>query len=94
MGWTAGGSEGLRFLPGAGCFVDDLSLPATLALVLVRSLHAHPAIVGVDVEEARAYRGVAAVVTAGNLGASHVPLPKRQDNPRGRDAVSPDVTHL
>jgi carbon-monoxide dehydrogenase large subunit len=52
-----------RLLTGRGRFVDDLSLPRLLHVVIVRSPHAHARIVTLDVEAPRRAPGVAGVLT-------------------------------
>src|SRR5687768_18496088 len=67
-----------RLLRGTGRYVDDLRLPGTLALVIVRSLHAHARVLGVDAAAARAMHGVCGVFTL-------------TDVPELRDALPPPV---
>jgi len=55
--------EDPRLLRGEGRFVHDVSLPAQLYAVLVRSPHAHARILGIDTRAAAAAAGVAAVFT-------------------------------
>jgi aerobic carbon-monoxide dehydrogenase large subunit len=45
--------EDFRFLTGRGRYVDDISLPGTLHLAILRSPHAHAIITGVDLSAAR-----------------------------------------
>src|SRR5688572_23444275 len=71
-------TEDDRLLRGAGRYVDDLRLPGTLALVIVRSLHAHARVLGVDTVAARAMHGVCGVFTL-------------TDVPELRDALPPPV---
>ena len=52
-----------RLLAGRGVFTDDITLPRMLHVAFVRSPHAHARIVSMDSSEARAVRGVVAVVT-------------------------------
>jgi carbon-monoxide dehydrogenase large subunit len=60
--------EDPRLLRGGGRFLDDLALPRMLALAFVRSPHAHARVAAIDASAARALPGVAAVVTAADLG--------------------------
>jgi carbon-monoxide dehydrogenase large subunit len=60
--------EDPRLLRGRGRYLDDVVLPRMLAVSFVRSPHAHARVVGVDATAARALPGVAAVVTAADLG--------------------------
>src|SRR4029453_18386397 len=55
--------ETLRFVSGAGRYVDDLLPPGTLHAAFVRSSCAHARIKSIDVEGARAMPGVPAVFT-------------------------------
>jgi len=50
-------------LTGRGRYVDDFTPPGTLHAFVVRSPLAHARITGIDVTEARAAEGVAAVFT-------------------------------
>src|SRR5207253_1804783 len=59
-----------RFLRGKGNYLDDISLPGMLHMVILRSPHAHARIVSVDTSAASAVPGVVAVVT-GELMAQH-----------------------
>jgi carbon-monoxide dehydrogenase large subunit len=61
-------------LRGEARFLDDMPADGALHLVVVRSAEAHALVRSVDVEEARAGPGVAAVVTAGDLGARNGPF--------------------
>jgi carbon-monoxide dehydrogenase large subunit len=59
--------EDRRLLTGAGRYVDDLTRPGMLHMIVVRSRHAHARIVKIALEAARALPGVAAVWTAPDL---------------------------
>ncbi|HEY7067067.1 MAG TPA: xanthine dehydrogenase family protein molybdopterin-binding subunit [Chloroflexota bacterium] len=67
--------EDRRLLTGAGRFVDDVALPDTLHLAVVRSLHAHARIVRVDLAPARACPGVVAAVDGAAVLDRLGPLP-------------------
>ncbi len=68
--------EDLRFLTGAGRYIDDIVLPDLLHACVVRSPHAHAVIEGIDVVAARTTPGVAAIFTAADLAADKLgPLP-------------------
>ena len=54
-------------LTGAGRYVDDLTRPGMLHMIVVRSRHAHARIVKIALEAARALPGIAAVWTALDL---------------------------
>ncbi len=56
--------EDRRLITGAGRYTDDLRVPGQLHAVFVRSPHAHAAIGAIDVADAVAAPGVAAVLTA------------------------------
>jgi carbon-monoxide dehydrogenase large subunit len=62
--------EDARFLRGRGNYLDDISLPGMLHMVIVRSPHAHARIRSIDTSAATAAPGVVAVVT-GELMAQH-----------------------
>ena len=71
-------------LTGRGQFVDDFTPPGTLHAYVVRSPLAHARIAGIDVTEARAADGVAAVFTAADLAGLGVgPLPGGDGLPPG-----------
>src|SRR5690606_36355213 len=60
-----------------GRYVDDLAMPGLLHAAVVRSPHAHAKILGMDLEEARALRGVRLVLSHVELaetGLGSVPL--------------------
>ncbi|MCW5771183.1 MAG: xanthine dehydrogenase family protein [Rhodospirillaceae bacterium] len=64
--------EDRRFLTGAGRYTDDVTLARSLHAVFVRSVQAHADLVAVDIAEAAALPGVAAVFTGADLRASGV----------------------
>ena len=57
-----------RLLRGRGRYHEDVHLPGEAHMVVVRSIHAHAAIRGVDASAALALPGVRAVFTAADLG--------------------------
>ena len=59
-----------RFLRGKGNYLDDITLPAMLHMVILRSPYAHARIRAIDTSAAAAIPGVIAVVT-GELMAQH-----------------------
>ena len=61
-------TEDPELLVGAARYVADLQLTAPLHAVFVRSEMAHARVVGIDLDEAREMPGVAAVLTAADLG--------------------------
>ena len=71
-------------LTGRGRYVDDFAPEGTLHAFAVRSPLAHARITGIDVTEARAAAGVAAVFTAADLAEQGVgPLPGGEGLPPG-----------
>ena len=50
--------EDYKFLTGNGRYVDDIRLPGTLYLAILRSPHAHARITAIDLYAARAIAGV------------------------------------
>ena len=71
--------EDLRLLRGRGQFVDDISCPGVLHAVILRSAIAHGMIRKIDTDAARAQPGVAAVITAADIGAKVPTIPLRQE---------------
>src|SRR5216110_3422309 len=67
--------EDPRLLRGMGSFVDDIDPPGLLHAAILRSPYGHARIGSIDVSAARAYPGVHAVFTAGDLGALNQPAP-------------------
>ena len=67
--------EDPRLLQGRGRYVGDIALPGMLDAAILRSPHAHARIGAIDVEQARAMAGVAAVLTFADLGAGARALP-------------------
>ncbi len=59
-------------LRGSGTFVDNLTLPGTLAMVVVRSPYPHARITSVNVDAARALDGVVAVFSGADLAEDWV----------------------
>ena len=93
--------EDVRFLKGAGCFVDDLVLPGELSGVVVYSTHAHAKITRVDTSAAAAAPGVVLVLTGADAiadGIGRLPplfMPEDQGGPKGfrthRPVLVPDI---
>ena len=69
--------EDRPLLTGAARFVDDVHRPGMLHASILRSPHGHARIVDVDTTAARARPGVAAVITAEDLGGGGPPIPMR-----------------
>ncbi len=55
--------EDARFLSGTGRYVDDVRMPARCHAAMVRSLHAHARIVGINADDATRAPGVVSVLT-------------------------------
>ncbi|MGF7053930.1 carbon-monoxide dehydrogenase large subunit [Bosea sp. OAE752] len=66
--------EDERFLTGQGFYLDDEAVPDALHAMVLRSPHAHAAILSIDAEAARGLPGVHAVYTAAEI-ADLAPLP-------------------
>jgi 2-furoyl-CoA dehydrogenase large subunit len=68
--------EDPALLCGRGRFMDDLDpLPGTLVAAIVRSPHPHARIRGVDLDRARAFPGVAAVIGPEEVTTALKPFP-------------------
>jgi len=68
--------EDARLVTGAGCFSDDVDLPRQARAFVLRSVHAHARIRGIDTTRAKALRGVLAVLTGADLKADGIkPIP-------------------
>lgn len=76
--------EDERFLTGRGRYQDDEQVPGALHAVVLRSAHAHAAILAVDAQAARRLPGVSAVYTAAeidDLGLLPCSLPLKAEPP-------------
>jgi carbon-monoxide dehydrogenase large subunit len=73
------GRTGARLARGRGRYVDDLRMEGTCAVAIVRSPHAHAAILQVGTSAALALPGVVAVFTGEDLAAATNPLPEGWD---------------
>src|ERR1700693_3300806 len=69
--------EDPRVVTGRGCYVDDVSIAGALHLGIVRSAHAHAAVVGIDTQGARACPGVVEVFCPEDLPELEGALPPR-----------------
>jgi CO/xanthine dehydrogenase Mo-binding subunit len=77
--------EDARLLAGAGRFVDDITRPGLLHLVVVRSQQAHARLTKVDTSQAVALPGVVAAWTAVDLPETARVVPRAHGGaPRGR----------
>jgi carbon-monoxide dehydrogenase large subunit len=72
LGQSIARREDQRFLTGRGRYTDDTVPAGALAVLFVRSPHAHARLGGIDTMAALASPGVAAVYTAGDLVADKV----------------------
>ena len=50
--------EDIRFITGAGTYVDDIKLPHMVHAAILRSPHAHARILNIDTKRAEALPGV------------------------------------
>ncbi|TDL84304.1 xanthine dehydrogenase family protein molybdopterin-binding subunit [Palleronia sediminis] len=89
--------EDIRFLTGAGRYVDDIAPEGALVAVFVRAPVAHARIVSIDLEPARAMPGVAMVLDAAgavalgaDLGMGYTCAPDR----RGGTGAAPERPFL
>lgn len=64
--------EDVRFVTGRGGYLDDLRFDNVAHAVVLRSVHAHAEIHGIDVAAARALPGVLAVLTAADVAADEL----------------------
>ena len=79
-----------RFVRGSGRFLDDITPARGLHLGVLRSVHAHARIVGVDTTAARRMPGVAAVWTAADLDDAARTMPTAYGgSPKGRPWAIP-----
>lgn len=81
IGQSVSRFEDPRLLRGQGRFVDDENLAGQAYAVLVRSPHAHAAIVSIDIAAAEAAPGVLGVFTGqdvAELGTMKVTLPRKR----------------
>jgi aerobic carbon-monoxide dehydrogenase large subunit len=62
-------TEDPRFIKGLGHYVDDVKLPDTLHVVILRSMYAHARITNIDVSEASHAPGVVAVYTGKDVAS-------------------------
>jgi carbon-monoxide dehydrogenase large subunit len=81
-------SEDPKLVRGEGVYTDDINLAGQLYAVFVRSTHAHATIVSIDLEEAKATRGVRLILTGDDLAkanygqlTSRMPLKSRDGSP-------------
>lgn len=77
--------EDMRFLTGAGRYVDDIAPKDALHAVFLRSNVAHGAIVGLDLDAARGVPGVHLVLGAEELAATGIILDMKGARVKNRD---------
>src|SRR3954471_5058424 len=80
--------EDPRLLRGGGRYIDDIVYPGMAFGVVLRSPHGHAQITSLDTREAKAARGVCAVITAAHWKAvgldelpAHSGLKRRDGSP-------------
>jgi aerobic carbon-monoxide dehydrogenase large subunit len=81
-----------RLLRGGGRFHEDVNLPGQLHAVLVRSIHAHARLRGVDTDAARQMPGVVAVYTGADLardGLGTMEMTLKRKRPDGSPMWAP-----
>ena len=69
--------EDVRFLTGAGEYIDDIKLPGMLHAAVLRSPHAHAKVTGIDASQAMTMPGVWSVHTFADIAALAKPIPVR-----------------
>jgi len=65
--------EDPRLITGKALYTDDIRLPGTLNMVVVRSPHAHARIKRIDTSKAKAMPGVVAIFTGAEVDANGIP---------------------
>src|SRR5688572_26902622 len=80
--------EDPRLITGNGRYVTDLALPGTLHLAVLRSVHAHARIAGIDAKAAGRSPGVVAVLAADDV-RDLSPLPVLANPPGQRQTGFP-----
>lgn len=75
-----------RLVTGQGRYVDDITLPRMVHVAFVRSPHAHAHIAGIDVDEAKAAKGVIRVFTGDELAEVCTPWQGKLDHLQGMKA--------
>jgi carbon-monoxide dehydrogenase large subunit len=84
--------EDQRFLTGRGRYTDNTAPREALAVLFVRSPHAHARLLGIDTTDARAVPGVVAVFIAEDTAADrlgHLPCISEIKDPAGNRHVEP-----
>jgi carbon-monoxide dehydrogenase large subunit len=86
--FTPSRQEDQPLVTGHGRFAADHHYPGMLHAYVIRSVHAHARITGMDLQAVRDYPGVHWVVTASDLkalGAGHIPHPITAKGMGGED---------
>jgi aerobic carbon-monoxide dehydrogenase large subunit len=86
-----------RLLLGKGLYSDDRAFAGEVALVLVRSPHAHARIASIDLEACRKAKGVIAAWSMAELradGVGHIPFPPLFKRADGSPMAAPPRTPL
>ncbi|HCK76326.1 MAG TPA: carbon monoxide dehydrogenase, partial [Gammaproteobacteria bacterium] len=76
IGQSVQRAEDLRFLTGAGQFIDDIGMDDMLHGVVLRSPHAHAVIKSIDISAAKKFPGVTTILTGADVLADEL-LPVR-----------------
>ena len=94
-------AEDPRFLTGRGRYVENLPIEGALRAVFVRSIMPHASLNAVEVEIARAMRGVAGMFTAADLDLARLPASgvvegssDALEGPFGREPLARDVVRF
>ena len=87
-------NEDPRLLTGRALFVDDVQLPDMLHVAFVRSPYAHARLGDIDVSAALEMEGVAAVLTAADLGDYNQPGPLLVQPPPIEGAIFHERTQV
>ncbi len=85
--------EDVRFLTGHGRYVDDIAPEGALVAVFLRAPVAHATITALELTEARAMPGVAAVLSVADMDAAGVARSLRTTpvkDPEGRPGATPE----
>lgn len=84
----------VKHVTGKALYIDDMpNLPGTLEIVLVTSPHAHANIKSIDSGVALAQKGVAAVLTAGDIAGHNDIAPIFEGEPAIAEGVAEYVGH-
>lgn len=75
LGQAEKSREDLRFVRGAGRYIDDIKLPRMLYMDVLTSPYAHARIRNIDVGDALKLRGVKAVLTGSEAATLSNPIP-------------------